>query len=313
MRLADTFAIVLLPDYCLLSAANVIKPLQDVLALDGREGEGISLWQLREKNVPGPIRAEALTGPVVASHLVLIGGNRASWPDEDQAAWLETMSAKAEWVMATGSASAWLVSSGRLKQGKVSAPELLLDPARVSPGIRLSSDLFSIEGKLTTCRAGTAPLDALLFWLRRWLGAEAAQSLAHGWVQERVGGTPARVRRLPDRQAVQEAPLLMEAIRLMEANVEEPLTTDDLSGHLGISRRQLERWFRKYLDTVPSRYYKEIRLEAAREKVRATRLPLAEIAVACGFSSAAHFATAYRDRYGCTPSQDREQVSGEKI
>ena len=64
-----------------------------------------------------------------------------------------------------------------------------------------------------------------------------------------------------------EQPALAQTIALMESNIEEPLSADDLASHAGISRRQLERLFRRYLDTVPSRYYLQIRLERAREQV----------------------------------------------
>jgi AraC-like DNA-binding protein len=51
----------------------------------------------------------------------------------------------------------------------------------------------------------------------------------------------------------------------MEANIEEPLSTDDIAGLVGISRRQLERLFKQYLGSLPSRYYLELRLQRARQ------------------------------------------------
>jgi AraC-like DNA-binding protein len=60
-------------------------------------------------------------------------------------------------------------------------------------------------------------------------------------------------------------PKLTEAVTLMEANIEEPLSTDDIANLVGLSRRQLERLFKQYLGSLPSRYYLELRLQRARQ------------------------------------------------
>jgi transcriptional regulator GlxA family with amidase domain len=91
----------------------------------------------------------------------------------------------------------------------------------------------------------------------------------------------------------------------MENNIEEPLTTDEIIYHANISRHQLERLFKKYLTSVPSRYYLRIRLEKARARLLSSNKSIADIGLSCGFSSGAHFSTAYRNQYGLTPSEDR--------
>ena len=91
----------------------------------------------------------------------------------------------------------------------------------------------------------------------------------------------------------------------MESNIEEPLTTHELAEHLGISRRQLERLFKKYLQAVPSRYYLDLRLQQARKLLRETDQAVGDIALQTGFSSGAHFSTAYRNHFGMTPREER--------
>jgi len=98
---------------------------------------------------------------------------------------------------------------------------------------------------------------------------------------------------------------LCDAVQLMEANIEEPLTTHELAAHLGISRRQLERLFKKHLQAVPGRYYLDLRLQEARRLLRESDLPAGEIAMKTGFSSPAHFSTAYRNHFGLTPREER--------
>ncbi|MCP1328128.1 helix-turn-helix domain-containing protein, partial [Halomonas sp. 707D4] len=67
----------------------------------------------------------------------------------------------------------------------------------------------------------------------------------------------------------------------------------------------LERLFKKYLQAVPSRYYLDLRLKEARKRLRESDQAIGEIALAVGFSSGAHFSTAYRNHFGLTPREER--------
>jgi transcriptional regulator GlxA family with amidase domain len=94
----------------------------------------------------------------------------------------------------------------------------------------------------------------------------------------------------------------------MEANIEEPISLDDLSGYVGISRRQLERLFQKHLQCVPSRYYLDLRLNRARQLLLQTNMSIIDVSLACGFVSAPHFSKCYRDYFGIPPRDERRQV-----
>ncbi len=96
-----------------------------------------------------------------------------------------------------------------------------------------------------------------------------------------------------------------EAVALMEANLQEPLPTDEIARLVGVSRRQLERLFKQHLDDMPSRYYVELRLVRARRLLRHSGQSILQIALACGFASASHFSNAYRARFGHTPRDER--------
>ena len=102
-------------------------------------------------------------------------------------------------------------------------------------------------------------------------------------------------------------PKLTQAVLLMEANIEEPLTTDEIAQHVCVSRRQLERIFKQYLNRVPSQYYLELRLNKARQMLMQTSKSIIQIGLSCGFSSGPHFSSAYRNFFGATPREDRNQ------
>jgi len=94
-------------------------------------------------------------------------------------------------------------------------------------------------------------------------------------------------------------------IRRMEDSADEPISQAKLATAVGLSSRQLERLFRRYLDRTPTRYYLELRLARARLLLLQTDLSVLEVALACGFVSASHFAKCYREVYGRTPRDQR--------
>ena len=53
------------------------------------------------------------------------------------------------------------------------------------------------------------------------------------------------------------------------------------------------------------RNYRQIRLDRARDLLRQSAVPITEIALGCGFSSASHFSRAYREAFGVTPASER--------
>lgn len=87
------------------------------------------------------------------------------------------------------------------------------------------------------------------------------------------------------------------------AHLEQKITLADLATCLHLSVPHFERMFRATTQIPPYRYVLEIRLEQARCLLEKTRLPVAEVALQCGFSSQSHF-TAHFTRYvGVSPAR----------
>ena len=171
--------------------------------------------------------------------------------------------------------------------------------------ILLANEQFCIDRDRLTCRGGSSSLDLMLMWIAKKVGADTAEAISKHFVNERLGIPSTAMPQELSARTRAEQPKLAEALELMENNIEEPLTTDDIAFHVKISRRQLERLFKKHLNSVPSRYYLQIRLEKARTRLFNGTESIADIGLGCGFSSGAHFSTAFRNQYGLTPSEDR--------
>ncbi|GLZ87805.1 AraC family transcriptional regulator [Metapseudomonas resinovorans] len=178
------------------------------------------------------------------------------------------------------------------------------------PKVIATSHLFDWDRDRLTACGGLAVLDLLLAVLARDHGAELAGAVSEELVVERIREGGERQRIPLQNRLGSSHPKLTQAVLLMEANIEEPLTTDEIAQHVCVSRRQLERIFKQYLNRVPSQYYLELRLNKARQMLMQTSKSIIQIGLSCGFSSGPHFSSAYRNFFGVTPREDRNQRRG---
>ncbi len=175
----------------------------------------------------------------------------------------------------------------------------------MAPEIVTTEELFELDRDRYTSAGGTAPMDMMLNIVKNEHGHKLAVAISEQFMCDRMRG-PYDRQRIPLKLLVgTNQPKLTDAVALMEANLEELIALDDLASLVGISRRQLERLFKKYLNCVPRRYYLDLRLQKARQLLLQTGNSVAEVAIACGFVSAPHFSKSYRDRYDVSPRDER--------
>jgi transcriptional regulator GlxA family with amidase domain len=98
---------------------------------------------------------------------------------------------------------------------------------------------------------------------------------------------------------------LRTIMELMRKNIDEPLTLAELAELSDISRRQMERLFQTHVNSTPSRYYLELRLNYARRLLTQTNESITNVALASGFVSTSHFSNCYKDTFGISPTATR--------
>ena len=179
--------------------------------------------------------------------------------------------------------------------------------ALLFPDVTFTSELFVLDRDRFTCSGGVAPLDMMLNLVARENGARLAEEIAEEFLHERIRDFSDRQRTPLKVRLGTSQPKLVEVVTLMEANLHEPLTLDELAGHAALSRRQLERLFQRYLGCPPTRYYLDLRLGRARQLLLQTDMPITDVAIACGFVSPPHFTKCYHDRYHRSPSDERRR------
>ncbi|WP_077525783.1 GlxA family transcriptional regulator [Metapseudomonas resinovorans] len=97
------------------------------------------------------------------------------------------------------------------------------------------------------------------------------------------------------------------ALELMHSNIEDPIDIGEIARYSRISRRHLERLFRRHVKATPPRYYMELRLTHARQLLQHTNKSLTEISVASGFATLPHFSRCFREKFDVAPGQFRSR------
>ncbi len=171
--------------------------------------------------------------------------------------------------------------------------------------VTLTKSVFVVDGNRMTTAGGTSSIDLMLKLIADDLGEDLANAVADQLIYSSIR-TDQDTQRLsvPTRIGVRH-PKLGQVIQMMEANIEEPISPSSLARDVGMSTRQLERLFRRYLNRSPKRYYMELRLQKARNLLMQTDMSVINVALACGFASPSHFSKCYRAHYNTTPYRER--------
>ena len=177
--------------------------------------------------------------------------------------------------------------------------------AEAFPDVDLFRSVFVHDGNRLTAAGGTSSIDMMLHLIAQSHGDALAAEVADQMLHTAIRTDQDRQRlSIPTRIGVRH-PRLAAVIARMEGNLEDPISPATLAKDAGMSTRQLERLFRRYLNRSPKRYYMETRLARARNLLMQTEMSIIEVALASGFSSPSHFSKCYRAQYGSTPYRER--------
>lgn len=310
----------LLEDFTLISLASAVEPLRMANQLSGSE---LYRWLTLSKG-GNPVSASAglkITPDAKMEeasdlHTVIVCGgvdiqNRVC---HEHVRWLQRQARLSRQLGAVCTGSWALGKAGLLDGHRCSVHwECLASMREAFPKSEVTTRLFSIDRNHLTSSGGTAPMDMMLHLIRCEYGRDLAEAISDMLMHERMRSGQDH-QRVPLRHTLgANQPKLQAAILLMEASLEEPLELTELAFQTGISRRQLERLFHRYLDCSPSRYYLKLRLVQARQLLKQTSLPVLEIGALCGFVSIPHFARSYRGHFGVTPRDERASSNADVV
>jgi AraC family transcriptional regulator, glycine betaine-responsive activator len=308
----QSFAFVLAPEFTMMPVTAAIEPLR----LANRMAEK-SFYKWTMHSFDGQPQAASngmltmVNGDLeaVPDHAVIVvcgGLNVQRHADKRLMSWLRKSARKGHVIGAVCTGAHLLAESGILDGYKCTIHwENLPGFGEAFPDINATGGLFEIDRDRFTSAGGTSALDMILALIASQHGPELASSVAETILHSPIRHHSEHQRMsLPARIGARH-PKLVDIIAEMEGNLEDPVSPSLLAKEAGLSTRQLERLFRRYVDRSPKRYYLELRLKKARSLLLQTDMSVINVALACGFTSPSHFSKCYRAFYGRTPYRER--------
>ena len=176
------------------------------------------------------------------------------------------------------------------------------------PKLQVTQELYEIDRNRFTCAGGTSAIDMMLSVIQSTTRDQEVSTLVTDeLIHHRMRDSHERQRmELRSRLGVAH-PKLLAVVGEMEKRLERPASCAQLAKRAGLSPRQLERLFQKYIGSTPTRYYLGVRLDRARHLLLQTSIPIVSVGIACGFVSASHFSKCYSEHFGRTPSDERKR------
>ncbi len=239
------------------------------------------------------------------SLLVICGGYRTPLHASPELSHLLRSAAEAGITLAGLWNGAWFLGICGLLDGYRCAihPEHRPALAELSKVAHVTSEPFVVDRDRLTAASPAGAYHMALEWIKTLHD----KALVEG-IEDILSFEESRYRRIKASPHLSVSAPLREVVKLMDANLEEPLEMEQLAAYVGRSRRQVERLFKEQLGTTPQRYYLELRITEARRLLQHTELSQVEVLVACGFVSPSHFSKCYSAYFGYRPSKEMRRV-----
>ena len=296
----------------IMCVASAIDPLRAANRIAGEE-----LFRFRLVSVGGdpaittcglPVAVSGKFDPAAKTDMIVVVAGFGT-QGYATAAFLQGLRRAARSARACGGVEAgtWLVARAGLLEGRAATThwEDMEDFAAAFPGTDVRPDRYVIDGPVFTSGGASPTFDLMLHLVRSRLGMAVALDVASVFIYDQS-------RAATDAQPLVSLgrldgydPRLAQAIRLMEAHVDQPLSIAAIAKRTGVTSRTLESIFGKSIGETPGAYYLRLRLNAARRLVVDTRLAMADIAARTGFSSASTLSRAFVRAFGIAPAKLR--------
>ncbi|WP_162946672.1 GlxA family transcriptional regulator [Ruegeria sp. EL01] len=242
--------------------------------------------------------------------LVLSGNDAVSYLSGKLTAWLQGLNRHGALIAGVDTGAFALAEAGLLN-GKRATCHWEAEPIFLEryPNIDFVERRYIIDPPIMTCAGGIAALDMMLEYLSREQGPILASQVANGFVYPSpfTGDGPQRLSPEAHKPSAKndQKNAVLNTISLMEESIETPLSVQEIAEKVGISRRNLERQFKRATRSTIAQYYLRVRLERAREILFYSEMAVSEISIICGFSSPAVFVRTFKLHFGTTPGSFR--------
>ncbi|MCW2309290.1 GlxA family transcriptional regulator [Rhodobium gokarnense] len=302
-------AVLVIDDFALMSFAALTEPMRAANLLAGRTLYEVRCLSLSGEDVESsggacvPVIASIDEAPAADLFMVVAGGDPFAVSDPRLFSRLRRIARTGVTLGGVSGGPVILARAGLMAARRMTVHwEYMAGLQAILPYLLIEKSLYVVDRDRITCAGGTAPIDLMHAIIAGHHGPAFARTVADWFLHTdvRPSAGPQRAG-LIERWGTTNAAVL-DAITMMESHIADPLRLDQLADFAGLGPRQLNRLFREHLGATTMGFYRDLRLEKARNLIRNSPLALSEIALAAGFSNSAHFAAAHTQRYGAPPS-----------
>ena len=169
--------------------------------------------------------------------------------------------------------------------------------ARRFPAVNLVPDRYSICGPFVTTGGASPCIDLMLHLISVRHGRALSERVAAAFIYDPVHAGEAPQQMIATKHISVRHPRIARILKQMENLIESPPSIKALAKANGISLRKLEMEFKVATGRAPGAYFLDLRLSEARRLAIDSAQSVQEISLACGFSSQASFAHAFRNAF----------------
>lgn len=305
-------SILLLPDSSMMTLASILDVMRaanrcshqkiftwHIMTLDGKPATltcGIA--------VPSD---NTFTKSIRGDLLILIGGfNQATHVNAKALSRLRSVFLNFKAVAGIEAGSWLLARTGRLNGHRATTHwEDFEDFAHAFPKVNVIPNRYVIDGKYITTGGASPSFDLMLHLIRERYSYHLALEVASAFIYDGVHSAEDSQPYVSLGILEYDEPRVANAIRLMEAHLDDTLQIQAIAQRLELSVRMLELLFVNTLDVSPGQFYLRLRLQTAKRLVTDTHLQMQEIALRTGFNSSASFSRQFTKKYGLSPAKLR--------
>ncbi|MDH2406554.1 GlxA family transcriptional regulator [Bradyrhizobium sp. SSUT18] len=253
---------------------------------------------------------ETFSQPERFDYVVVIGGliSREMNYDPVVLRFLQKVAAASIPIVGVCTGSFALAEAGLLKGRKccVSWFHFFDFLERYAGVVPVADQLFIVDGSFITCPGGLAALDLGAWMIERHLGPGLVQKGLHIMLTDKARSgfdaqpQPPGVGPVADER-------VKRAMLLIEQNLSTPPKVEEIAAKIGLSKRQLERLFRKIAGKSIQEFSRGLRTYYGLWLLANSTKSITEIAFEAGFSDPSHFNRLFRATFGCSPSAMRSE------
>ncbi|MFJ2986660.1 GlxA family transcriptional regulator [Collimonas sp. NPDC087041] len=237
-------------------------------------------------------------------------GNFDAYRDPDLIAWLQRMRSNVRRIAAICTGVFVIGAAGFLNNRRATTHWALLDKlAREFPLVKIDreSQISEDDGIFTSCDVGMAAELALRL-LENDLGPAVAQRVAQSLVvcQRRRDNPPAQ-HATRSADPAKSSKIHKASLWFVE-HLAESISVVDAANHVSMSERNFVRQFKRETGQTPHDFLLNLRLEAVRQQLTETDLPVDKIARRCGLFSGEHVAKLFRKHMWTSPTEYRKGI-----